>query len=275
MRHVVASVLMVSVLAGCGRSMSREDRVLVIAHRGDSLVAPENTLAAFRSAVAVNADLIELDARPTADGTLYCLHDDTVDRTTDGRAVLGGQKIKISELRDEQVTALDAGSWFAPQFKGEPMPTLAAALDVIQNGSRTLLERKSGSAEAYAKLLREKKLVGRLVAQAFDWKFLEQLHSLEPSLELGALGDKPMTPQRWADFERTGSCILAWKHTDLNPELMAECRARKLQVFAWTADKPTDWERLVGLGVDGIITNDPAGLRSFLAQRPCATVSAQ
>lgn len=244
--------------------------VLVIAHRGDSAVAPENTLSAFRSAVTTKATYVELDARSSADGTLYVLHDATLDRTTDAKAVLKREKIKIREIPDATIEKLDAGQWFDAKFAGEPLPTLAEALDVIQASSLTLLEHKDGSAEDYLRLLRQKRLVGKLVVQSFDWEFLRHMHELEPRQVLGALGDKELTDERLARIAAAGARIVGWKHTDLTGSLVCDLHARGYKVWAWTADEPADWQRLLGYGIDGIITDRPARLAAYLAQQTVA-----
>jgi glycerophosphoryl diester phosphodiesterase len=216
--------------------------------------------------MAANADYVELDARQSADGTLYCLHDDTLDRTTDAVSLLGRKKIRLREVHDADVARLDAGAWFKPRFAGERLPTLAAALDAIQASSRTLLEHKDGPADAYARLLREKRLVGRLIVQSFDWSFLADLHRLEPGQPLAALGDKAFDEQRWTRLPATGANIVAWKHTDISAELVAELHKRGHNVFAWTADEPSDWRRLADIGIDGIITNRPGALIEWLRE---------
>jgi len=262
------SVITLSTLSAC---RSGAERILVIAHRGDSAAAPENTLAAFRGAVAKQADYVELDTRVSADGTLYCLHDDTVDRTTNAVATLGGEKIKFSQLTDQQIDALDAGAWFEARYTGERIPRLADALAAIQADSRTLLERKAGSAESHARMLREKKLIGKLIVQSFDWQFLEELHKLEPTQPLAVLGDKAFDERRWAGLPATGAQIVAWKHSDLNADLIAQLHARGYKVFAWTVDELADWQRLAAAGIDGIITNRPGELRQAIREGKLAS----
>ncbi|MGQ9648807.1 MAG: glycerophosphodiester phosphodiesterase [Phycisphaerae bacterium] len=243
------------------------DRILVIAHRGNSAVAPENTLSAFRSAVAAGATYVELDARPSEDGTLYVLHDATLDRTTDAKEMFKREKIKIRETPDSRLDKLDAGRWFDAKFAGERLPKLTEALDVIQAGSLTLLEHKDGSAEDYVRLLRQKRLVGKLVVQSFDWEFLRRLHELEPCQVLGALGDKELTEERLARIAAGGARIVGWKHTDLTAQLVCDLHARGHKVWAWTANEPANWQRLLGFGVDGIITDHPAQLAAWLAEQ--------
>jgi glycerophosphoryl diester phosphodiesterase len=167
---------------------SKHRRITVIAHRGNSAHAPENTLSAFRGGLETKADYVELDSHPSADGTLWVLHDKTLDRTTDILKHVTGQKIKITSIHDDLLRRLDAGAWFGPAFQGEKLPTLAESLDLIQKSGKTLLERKDGDAAAYAELLKSKRLVGKLIVQAFDWDFLEKLHKLLP--------DQPRPPAR-------------------------------------------------------------------------------
>lgn len=246
--------------AGCGGA----GRILVIGHRGDSQAAPENTLASFRGAIAARADYVELDTRASADGTLYCLHDETVDRTSNAVKLMGGEKIQFRQLTDAQIAALDAGSWFGASYAGEHIPRLSDALDLIQADSRTLLERKTGSAESHARMLREKNLIGKLIVQSFDWQFLEDLHKLEPDQPLAVLGDKAFDEKRWSGLPATGASIVAWKHTDLDADLIARLHARGYKVFAWTADELPDWQRLAAARIDGIITNRPGQLRQAI-----------
>ncbi len=163
-------------------------RIAVIGHRGNSSAAPENTLAAFRSAVDAGADYVELDVRASAEGTLYCLHDDTLDRTTNARRLLGRRRVLLRETHDAQLADLSAGEWFDPRFAAERVPTLAEALDVIQTGAGALIEHKSGPPEAYVRVLRARGLANQTIVQSFDWEFLVRLRGLEPAQRLGALG---------------------------------------------------------------------------------------
>ncbi|MBP7936724.1 MAG: glycerophosphodiester phosphodiesterase [Phycisphaerae bacterium] len=239
-------------------------RITVIAHRGDSKVAPENTLSAFRSAIAAKANYVELDAQPSADGTLYCLHDSTLDRTTDAVKLFGRKKVPLKEISDQDLARLDAGRWFNEKYAGERLPTLAAALDTIQAQSKTLLERKAGTAQSYAKILREKNMIDKLIVQAFDWKFLEDLHKLQPTQTLGALGEKAMDDKKWTQLQASGAKLVGWQFKDLTADMVKEFHKRGYKVFAWTVDEPADWQRLIDWGVEGIITNRPGPLNKML-----------
>lgn len=162
--------------------------VLVIAHRGDSRVAPENTLPAFASAVKAGADLVELDYLHSADGIPVVMHDSELDRTTNACQVFGGTKIPLARKTLAELGQLDAGSWFDARFQGTRLPRLDESLDTIQNGSMTLIERKEGDAATCVKLLEDKKLLDQVVVQAFDWNYLKDCHALAPGVVLGALG---------------------------------------------------------------------------------------
>ena len=258
--------LVISCLPGCSTPSTPEARrITVIAHRGNSSRAPENTLAAFRSAIEAGADYVELDARPSADGTIWVLHDATLDRTTNAVATFNRKKIAITSVRDAELRQLDAGLWFSAEFRNEKLPTLAESLDVIQSGSRTLLEHKDGPASAYAELLRQKGYVDKLIVQSFNWDFLADMHRILPEQTLAALGGKELTEEKIADLPRTGAKIVAWQYQHLTTEHIARLHGLGYRVWTWTVDDPAEWERLVTSGIDGIITNKPIELREWLA----------
>src|SRR5262245_33791522 len=162
-------------------------RPLVIAHRGYSEFAPENTLPSFKLAMAAGADLVELDYYHSKDGQLVVMHDPDLDRTTDATNRWGGRKIKIESKTAAEIQTLDAGSWFDPKYAGTKVPLLNEALDTIQKGSVTLIERKGGDPAACTKLLISKDLINKVVVQSFDWEYLRGFHELQPDQVLGAL----------------------------------------------------------------------------------------
>ncbi len=261
MKQWSVAVAVLAMMGGCSWS------VVVVGHRGSPQAYPENTLPAFHAAVVAGADWVELDTRINADGTIYCLHDDTLDRTTDAPQVLGGEKILLARLDDAAVARLDAGAWFNPRCAGLAVPRLADAVSIIQNNAVTLLERKDGSAAAYAAFLRERELVGKLVVQSFDWDFLAELHDLLPEQPLGVLGGKPLDAERLARLERTGATYVAWSHKHLTRAAIAQLHDRGYQVLAYTVNDPADWRRLVRDGVDGVITDRPGDLRAWINTR--------
>ncbi|TVS19689.1 MAG: hypothetical protein EA424_07635 [Planctomycetaceae bacterium] len=231
---------------------------LVIAHRGDSGAFPENTLPAFRSAVELGADLVELDYYHSADGVPFTFHDRTLNRTSDATAVLGQEKIPTDSLAWEQLQQLDAGAWFDPRFRGTPIPTLAEALDVIQQGSITLVERKAGDAATCVQLLREKDLLEHVVVQAFDWTYLADCHRLAPELILGALGSKDLSDDRLDEIQKAGARIVGWNHQDLQRAQIEAVQRRGMKIWAYTVNDVQRAQQLIADGIDGIITDYPA-----------------
>ncbi len=238
--------------------------IRVIAHRGDSKVAPENTLPAFASAVDAGSDLVELDYLHSSDGVPVVFHDDTLDRTSDACALWGGKKIMLNSKSLAELRTLDAGKWFAKRFAGTRIPTLDEALDTIQTGSITLIERKEGDPATCVDLLRKKKLRDRVVVQAFDWDFLEGCHKLDEDLTIAALGHKEMTPARLDDVARTGCRVVAWEDKFTDAATIQAVHDRGYKAWVWTVDDPRRVAELVAAKIDGIITNRPAQTRAAI-----------
>jgi glycerophosphoryl diester phosphodiesterase len=250
-------------------------RVLVIAHRGDSRACPENTLPAFESAVAVGSDLVELDYVHSADGVPVVLHDDTLDRTTNACDVFSGMKISAKSKTLEELLRLDAGTWFGANFAGTKLPTLEQALETIQRGSVTLIERKQGDAATCVELLKRKGLLEEVVVQAFDWTFLEDCHKLAPELAIGALGFKDFRSDALPKIEKTGAVAIGWEAKSLTPEAIGQMKDAGYKVWAWTVDDPAHAQRLIEAGADGIITNVPGKIRTLVDAPQRATAGAQ
>ncbi|GAA2734596.1 glycerophosphodiester phosphodiesterase [Actinocorallia aurantiaca] len=233
--------------------------VTVIAHRGASAAAPENTIAAQDIARRAGADLIENDVQPSSDGVPFVLHDSTVDRTTDGSGA-------IRDLTSTHLKTLDAGSWFSPQYAGERMPTLAEQLaDLRTRGGDLLLEIKGSHTRAQVakiiEVVRAQQMASRVFVQSFDTGSLKYVRELAPELPLGLLrttldadpaavaADLGLTA-----YNPSASSILA------RPSAITALHNADIAVMAWTSDSATQWTSLEAAGVDGIITNKPAEL---------------
>ena len=242
---------------------------LVVAHRGASDEFPENTLPAFAEAVRVGAAIVELDFHQTKDGVLVCLHDATLDRTTDARAVFGGEKLAVAARSAEELARLDAGRWKHARFAGTRIPTLAEALDVIQPRAITMIEHKAGRAEDLVELLRSKNLIERVLVQSFDWDWLATLHVLEPRIAIAALCGDPVTDARLDDVARTGAEILHWDHRRLRVEDVAHMRERKFLVCTYTIDADVALVGAPSLGLDLVTTNVPARLVALIEAGHC------
>ena len=253
-------------------------RPLVIGHRGYCQIAPENTLPSFRLAKTAGADLVELDYHHSKDGELIVIHDATLDRTTDAVAKWGGSKIRVEDKTLAELKSLDAGKWFDPQFAGTRLPTLPEALDLIQDGNVTLIERKAGDAAACVKLLHERQLINRVIVHAFDWNYLADFHRQEPAQVLSALGpsgtyqgkrlseEERFLSERWVDEAlKAGVRAMGWNN-QVTKAAVAYAHQKNLKVWIYTINDP-EANRLLDLGVDGIITNNPSLIWRTIALR--------
>jgi glycerophosphoryl diester phosphodiesterase len=231
---------------------------LILAHRGASRRAPENTMAAFRLAAHLGADGIELDVQLSKDGEVVVMHDDTLDRTTDGRGRVGD--LPLAELR-----ALDAGGWYGPEFAGERIPTLAEVLHEL--GPRLVLNVELKTATLFGggleaevvRLVEDAGLGERVILSSFDPLALWRVRRLNPHLSTGLLyaPDSPLYIRgRWLQtLARPAALHPRWDTLD-GPGVAAAHR-QGLAVRPWTCDDPDGLRRLVEWGVDAIITNVP------------------
>ncbi|MEV6288429.1 glycerophosphodiester phosphodiesterase family protein [Kribbella sp. NPDC051770] len=235
------------------------DPLRVWAHRGGSSAAPENTAASDEIARRARAEWIENDVQPTKDGVPVILHDDTVDRTTDGTGA-------VRNLTAAQVAGLDAGSWFAPAFAGQRVPTLGQQLDGLKTrGGNLLLEVKGAhTRESVARIvteIRSRSMASRVFVQSFEPQHLRWMHELAPELPLGLLRST-LDPDPVAIAKDLG--LSAYNPSDAafraRPGIVAELHAQGVAVNVWTVDDATRWDALEKAGVDGVITNRPAEL---------------
>ena len=259
----------------------RQSRPVVIAHRGFSQFAPENTIPAFKLAVRAQADLVELDYYHSKDGQPIVFHDTTLDRTSDATNRWGGSKIPVGSKTVAELQTLDAGRWFDAQFAGTRIPTLTEALETIQgSGGITLIERKEGDAATGAKLLKDRAWINQVVVQAFDWQYLKQFHELEPTQVLGALGPpklladgskpgdrpKPLNAE-WLDLLKASGAKIAVWNREVSREAVQQAHARGLKVWVYTINEAELATKLLDLGVDGLITDNPSIIWRAMALR--------
>jgi len=208
--------------------------LLVAAHRGDSINAPENTVASIDSMGPGIADLTEFDVQVTADGALVLMHDATVDRTTDGAG-------SVASMTLSAIQALDAGSWFSPAFSGEPVPTMAAAINAaITNGIEPLIERKTGAAEVYHAEFVELALTPndfRVIS--FNAAFLNELDTLNPAYRLGLLGSDAITQAVIDQAKANGADFLSWNNGVIDQAAVDLVYANGLELMVWTINDAT------------------------------------
>jgi glycerophosphoryl diester phosphodiesterase len=246
-----------------------------VAHRGASVLAPENTLAAFRSAIALGSSAVEVDVQRTRDGALVVLHDATLSRTTDAGLRLPGRgPWRVADLTYDEVATLDAGSWHDRAFAGEGVPLLGEVLALLHgSGTGLLLEVKAPASAPgiEADLLAELRSAPgylpdalweqRLVVQSFDHVSMRRFKERAPDVPVGLLGAPPRRSlaelATWADQVNPRHRALRASYVDAVHDAGLACQV-------WTVDRVTDMLRAAALGVDGVITNRPDVLHGLL-----------
>jgi glycerophosphoryl diester phosphodiesterase len=239
-------------------------RTRVIAHRGFSGAAPENTLAAVRAAIEVRADMVEIDVTLSADGRIVVIHDETLDRTTDGIGEVA--QLTLAELRQ-----LDAGSWFDPSFAGERIPTLEQVLTEVDGRILLNIEIKSeavdrGVVGKVASAVRELGMIDQVVVSSFSPTALEQMHELAPEIRTAVLYNTKVHEGRDAVEIVTGlgASVFNIKRQRLTRKMLRRCQEHDVPVGIYTVNKPRRMRRLVKRGIDAIFTDHPDRLLEIL-----------
>ncbi|MFE6362824.1 glycerophosphodiester phosphodiesterase [Streptomyces sp. NPDC057806] len=257
-------------------------RPTVLAHRGASAYAPENTLAAVDAAARLGIRWVENDVQRTKDGELVVLHDDNLRRTTDAEEVFPGRAPwKVKNFTAAEIARLDAGSWFGPAYAGARVPTLEQYLHRVErHRQKLLLEIKNpglypGIERQTLKVLGnegwlDRRHLGRLIVQSFSADSVRTVHDLKPAVKTGLLGTPAVADlPRYAEFTDQ----INPSHHSLSTGYVAAVRAftgphgRPLEVFTWTVDDAANAQRVAGYGVDGIITNKPDVVRDAVRGR--------
>lgn len=243
--------------------------MITIAHRGASAVAPENTLAAFKEAVRLGADMIELDVRLSSDGAVMVFHDRNLSRTTDGNGPV--EERTLAELRQ-----LDAGSWFSDKFTGEVIPTLEEVIRTIFPGRiEVCIEIKI---DKEREELRDKLVAGtleiiertrfhdRTFLASFDRESLRISKAACPEIRTGLIFNKDEVWTECAEEGYAGIDVLSARwNIVIAPRVTAVHRAGR-KVIAWTIDRDRELDRVLPLGVDGIASNNPGWLIGALKE---------
>jgi glycerophosphoryl diester phosphodiesterase len=233
--------------------------ILNIAHRGASGTSPENTLAAFRAAITAGATMCELDVQPTRDLALVVIHDDTVDRTTDGQGA-------VAEMTLAELKRLDAGVRFkyGPR-RGEQIPTLDEVFAATAGQCALNIELKAGQLEKeVVALMRKWNALGTSMVSSFDWGALARMREVEVAVRVGVLAEKNV-PQMFDAAARLSAYAINPRFDLVTSELCNTAHARGLKVLVWTVDAPELMRLLIGYDVDGIMTNYPARLQEVLS----------
>jgi glycerophosphoryl diester phosphodiesterase len=245
-------------------------RPLILAHRGASAEAPENTLAAFDLALRQGADGIELDVRLSADGVPVVIHDARLERTTSGTG-------RVDALSARELRRLDAGAWFNERrptlaqagFRGLKIPLLAEALAWTRDhGCPAYVELKrgrilnTGVEQKVLKAIHGAGVANCVTVISFDSSVLKRLRQLDDGIALGLDCTRLLLAVRRA--QGAGASVILPLGALVTRKFVGSVHACGLKVVPWGAEAPRSWLRLAGIGVDGLITNRPAALRRIV-----------
>lgn len=229
---------------------------VIIAHRGASKQAPENTMTAFRKALELDAGGIETDVHLSADGYLVVTHDEQVDRTSNGKGLVKSKT--LAELK-----SLDFGSWFSPEFSGERIPELDDLLQLVANWDGLLnIELKNGPVfypgieQAVAAAIRKHKLTNRTIISSFNHYSLVEIRKIDPEIKTAPLYMAGLY-EPWEYARRMGATAIHPLFYNIVPEVMKGCKLNNIMVNPFTVDQPEQIKAMAAAGVDGIITNVP------------------
>jgi len=241
-------------------------RPIIFAHRGSSAYAPENTIVAFQTAIKQGAAGIELDAKLSADDQVVVIHDQTVDRTTPASG-------KVSEMTAEELSKLDAGSHFNPAFHEARIPTLEEVFATVGDQLLINIELTNYAApnndlpQRVAELVSQYKLQKSVLFSSFNPIALIRIRRLLPEIPIGLLafpGWKGGLARSWIGRLLHYQALHPEYH-DVTPHLVQEAHIQGNLVLTYTVNQPKDMQRLFGINIDGIFTDDP--LRAFAVIR--------
>jgi len=242
-----------------GRLDVRED-VLVTAHRGASLRAPENSMSAFREAYEAGTDFVELDVQRTRDGAIVVIHDGDLLR-------MAGDARKVKDLTLVEIQGLDIGVKRAPQYTGERVPTLAQVIEYARGRFRINVELKynvpdPALAAAVVALLREMDFLDQVVITSLDHGALRQVERIEPGIETGLIVTAAV-----GNVLKTDSDFVSLNSARASTALVTQAKGARKQVHVWTVNRPEVMLRMIERDVDNIITDDPATLVRVMRER--------
>lgn len=242
----------------------------IIAHRGAKACAPQNTIPSFERAVVDRADGFETDVHLTKDGVLVICHNYDIDETSDGTGFI--EKLTLEELR-----AFDFGAWYGEEFKGTRIPTLNEFLDVAKKADIKVLNielkrppsRLKEMVEKTLAAVEEYGLTDRLLISSFSVQILHYIKKIAPTVRTGFLypSNNPQAcyPVLWpAAMVRYTKCdAIHPLHKLVSAPLVSWAHKKGLQINVWTVNEEEDVKRLLLLGTDGLITDNPAYVRQI------------
>ena len=237
MTHGYVEMLLQNIENQIGNATQQQSQIEMVVHRGANALAPENTIASADSALAHGATWIEVDVRKSKDGVLFNLHDETLDRTTDGKG-------KLSDMKSEEVRKLDAGAWFSPKFAGTPIPTIAEMLDHLHGKAKVFFDVKKGTPiEDLVKLVREKDYSDKSFFWFASEAMLREFVRIAPDLKVKVNVAGIASLKYWQKI-----CVPAYVEIapqSITSRFMGYCHLRNMKVIAACQEDDTSQFQLV------------------------------
>lgn len=259
----VAGIAAVVVMAGSAwfllRDINLDADVLVIAHRGSSLAAPENTMAAVNLGLEESSDFIEIDVQENADGTVMVIHDADLKR-------VAGLDRAIADITSAEGPAIDVGSWFDPEFSGERLPTLRQVLDAADGRAGVNIELKftSRAVDLTQRVLDVVRAAGaedRVEYMSLSYDGTQEIRRLDPEATVGFLSNVSI-----GNLTDTNVDFLAVSSRAATRSLINSAHEAGMLVYVWTVNTPREMALFIDRGVDGIITDAPQLLNDVIAE---------
>ena len=245
--------------------LARFTRPLLIGHRGYPALCPENTLASFEGAMQAGCDMIELDVTLTRDRKVVVIHDDTLDRTTNGKG-------PVLEQTFEEIKRLDAGSWFAPRFSAERIPELSEVMELTAGRCMLNVEIKESAFEAdypadaiehqVVKLVKTSGAMDRVIISSFDKRILERIAAMDAPPAVAYISDHGADKSVLEMLLKMRAFSWHPRFTVLTRDQVDMLHAAGLKVFPWTINTRAEAEKVLALGVDGLICNELRVMRA-------------
>jgi len=258
MKNIILIFLLVIVMVMC--KQKEPEGFIVVAHRGASRAAPENTLSAMKKAIEYGVDYAECDVFRTKDSEIVLFHDEEMERTT-------GQPGMIWEYTLAELREFEVGSWFSEEFKGEPIPTLREVIQLVKGHIKLNIEVKvSGKdpdiAQQVVDIIRSENFAKECMVTSFEKPVIEKVKEIAPDVITGFIFDEEHPPDI---FEGNWEVVCS-KRNIVDEAFVRRAKQNGKRLFVWTVNYPVEMEKFIDLGVDGIITDAPDLLKQILAQ---------
>lgn len=283
---LIVRLVLLSVISGATLFSDSVKKPIIIAHRGGAALRPENTIAAFQNALKLGVKVLEFDMNVTKDGALVLHHDSTVNAAICVAPPASGIKAgPIALLTLKEIRQFDCGSFARPNSPryqpapGQGMPTLDEFLASVKGSDALLLgETKFVPVDSAPSIdpnkfvdliyagLKKHGLRERFILQSADYRTIDAMVKKDPKVRICLLNTRRFKPAYLEVARRHKATHLMLRTDDVSASEIQQLRAAGLQVFSSTANSPSEWQQYVDLGMDGILTDDPAGLAEFLSK---------